>query len=218
MTIDRTRLAAYAPVGAGIVIVALGWMLFIRPLSSSASQDARAATQLRQRTEALRRSLLEPLPVKDAVVPADVFRREVAARDAVPQLMEQLARVAMREGASNLMIETGERVVVPTASASGPQVAGGSQPDPRLALFDVPLAYEPITLSFDAGYPVLGNMLWHLRDLPTLIEVRSIEVKPQHDRGAATLHASVTLFAYGQQPARRVPAVVPASNAPGASR
>lgn len=218
MTIDRARLVAYTPVAAGLLIVVMGWALFIRPLASGASQDERAATQLHRRAEALRGSLLEPLPVRDTVSPADVFLREVAARDAVPQLMEQLARFAMRDGALNLMIETGERAVVPASSRSGPQVAGAVEPDPRLALFEVPLAYVPITMSFDADYAGLGNLLWHLRDLPTLVEIRSVEVKPQRERGAATLRASITLFAYAQQTPARVPAAVRASSASGASR
>ena len=39
-------------------------------------------------------------------------------------------------------------------SATGPQVANQPQPDPRFALFDAPLSYSPLTMSFDAALPI----------------------------------------------------------------
>jgi hypothetical protein len=99
---------------------------------------------------------------------------------------------------------------VTVTSATGPQVSGvGALPDPRFKLFDTPLAYSPILMSFDADYASLGGFLWRLRELATTIEVRSLEIRPRLRDGSdgagavpdGRVHAGLTLFAYARQSA-----------------
>jgi hypothetical protein len=83
-------------------------------------------------------------------------------------------------------------------------VAGSALPDPRFALFGVPLTYSPVTMTADADYGSLGNFLWRLRDLATVIEVRSLVVAvppAQNDIPAApagSVRATLTMFAYAR--------------------
>lgn len=51
-------------------------------------------------------------------------------------------------------------------------------PDPRLTLFGSPVSGTPVTMSFEASYEQLGRFFWHLRALPTTVDVRSIDVSP----------------------------------------
>jgi hypothetical protein len=100
-------------------------------------------------------------------------------------------------------------------------VAGAADPDPRIARFDVPLSYSTIPISFDADYATAGEFLWQLRELPTVIEIRSLDVKPATQaapsadggnpaaRGDGTITVSLTLFAYARQ--GRSPDVSPAA-------
>ena len=45
--------------------------------------------------------------------------------------------------------------------------------DPRLALFPHAVSYTPLRVTFESTFEAAGNLLWQLRDLPTLVEVRS---------------------------------------------
>lgn len=97
-------------------------------------------------------------------------------------------------------LETGEERDLGTRS--GPAVTDAASPDPRLALFEAPLKYSPVTLTADADYPSLGEFLWRLRRLPTLTEIRTLDVTgsaPANDAPVeGTLHVTLTLFAYSR--------------------
>ncbi len=47
-------------------------------------------------------------------------------------------------------------MAVDAGSAGGPQATSGPAADPRFTLFTVPLAYSPVTMSFDAQYDAHG--------------------------------------------------------------
>lgn len=192
---DLHRLRRLAPLGALLLVVVAGWMLLVSPTASSNAQAARAFDALRQRLVQAQVSLSEPPPAPPSTDPIAAFERQVAAGDASSQLLEQLARLATGASAANLDIQTGERVIV--AAAGGPQVAGGALPDPRFVLFEVPLAYSPIIMSFDAQFARVGQFLWELRDPATLVEIRRVEIRPlaQDDR----VHVMLLLFAYARQ-------------------
>jgi hypothetical protein len=225
LDLDLTRLRAAAPMFAPMAIALVGWIALVAPVSSRNVGDARDLDLLRQRLAAARATLHEPIgaaPKGDAV---DAFRRAMSAGDATPALLEQLARRASEALAGDLRIETGDRVSLSGGSAAGPQVANLPQPDPRLALFETPLTLSPITMSFDAAYPDLGAFLWSLRGLATVVEIRSLELKPSPPSEQVTEHVTMTLFAYARPAeasvhlaaAEPVPAVIEAS-APGAGR
>jgi hypothetical protein len=211
--VDLAKLRPLAPVVAPVVILAAAWFLLLGPAIARNSRTARDLDAARQRLLMARRAVSGPVPPAVAGDPAALFVRTLAARDATPQLLEQLARRAADATAEGLTIETGEPATV--AAASGPQVANQPQPDPRLALFDVSLAYSPITMSFDAEYPQIGSFLWNLRDLATVIDVRSFELRPVPQRTRRLEHVTLTLFAFARQASN--PVVVQAS-ARGARR
>lgn len=204
VNIDTERLKQAAPFALPLMIVVLGWMFLISPAASENADEARQLDALEQRLAQVRVSVAEPPPPPITSDPRGVFERQLAARDASSQVILELSQLASSVAVTNLAIETGDPVTA--TSPTGPQVSGGAAlPDPRFELFEVPLAYSPILMSFDADYASLGGFLWRLRDLATTIEVRSLEIRPRLRDGSASpdgrVHAGLTLFAYARRSA-----------------
>ena len=212
-SLDLAKLRAFAPVAVPLVIIAAAWIVLLGPAASANARAWRDLDAARQQLIAARRAASGPVPSTVDDDPAAAFARTLAERDATPQLLEQLARRAAGVRAEALSIETGQGAAV--ASASGPQVANQPQPDPRFALFDLPLAYSPLTMSLDAEYPQVGAFLWNLRDLATVVDIRSLELRPSPQRTRPMEHVTLTMFAFARQAS--IPAVVQAS-ARGAAR
>jgi hypothetical protein len=209
MTIDRRTLRPYVPLAVLLITIALGWLIFVRPVTDDRARSQSQIESLRQREIALRRELSVPSPRAAAIDPAAVFARRVSAGDASAALLEQLARLASSARARNLLIETVEGSAPGAASP-----AQAAQRDPRLGLFDTPLSHVPIRVAFDTDYASAGRFLWGFRDLPTTVEIRSVSLGvPATSPGVETARASglrlsLTLQAYS----RPTPAVVRASN------
>ncbi len=201
MRFDVERVRRFAPAVVAVVIVAAGWMLLVAPAMSRSSRSAREVTTLRQQLTQLRASVSGPAPQPAAGNPVTSFERAVAAGDASSAVLEQLAGLASGARATNLLIETGERVVIsgstgPTASPA-PQAGSGVEPDPRFALFNTPLMYSPVSMSFDAEFGSVGALLWQMRDMATTIEIRKVEIKPIPAE-KRKVHVTLSLFAYAR--------------------
>ena len=206
MNVDTERLKQFAPFALPLMIVVLGWMFLISPTASENASQGRELDGLQQRLTQVRASVAQPPPPHITNEPREAFERQVAARDVSLRVIQQLARLAANASVANLSIDTGDQVTV--AGAAGPQATGGgTPPDPRFALFETPLAYSPIAMSFDAAFDRVGEFLWATRDLATTIEVRSLEIRPRileasSPAGSAAqgqVHVSLTLFAYVRQ-------------------
>ena len=216
MNVHAAQLRRYLPLLIPPAILLGGWLFLVRPLTSVNARAAREIEGLRGRAQSMQAVLAAPPPTAPARDAVAAFERVVAAADATAALLEQLARLASRLPAANLLIETGARVPV-AAAQDGPQVTGAPAIDPRFALFDAPLAYSPIEMAFDADYAAVGTFLWDLRDLATTVEIRKLAVKPlPRAAGAADgrVHVTITFFAYARV---AQPNVVAASD-PGAPR
>ena len=202
MDFKHQRLARFVPVGLPLAVLAAGWMLLVQPQVSDNARVAKEIDDLRQQLASVRSAAATPLPAKPADHALARFEQQTAALDPTPALLEQLARLAATARVSNLLIETGDRVGVSASTESGPQVVGAHAADPRFALFTTPLAYSPVTMSFDAEYEHAGNLLWSLRGLATTVEIRDFEARPIAEDATADsarprkVHVLLTLFAY----------------------
>lgn len=211
MKFDQTRLRQLAPFVLPLVIVAAGWMLLIRPAASDSARAARELDMLRPRLDAARAALTQAPPPEVAVEPMAAFERQVTAGDP-GRILEELSRLAPRSRYRNLNIDaTGEQGVL--RASRGPQASGGTEPDPRLALFGAELTFVPVSMSFESDYAAVGELLWNLRDFGTLVEVRTLDLKrvaaaeeggrqpdPAELRGPARddVRVTLTLFAYAR--------------------
>ena len=202
MTQDLTRLRALLPLMVFAATVGLGWFLLGGPLASDSARIADRIVALRQREAALRAVTDEQAPSAAALNPVASFDARMSADDPTAAIVERLARLASEVRARALFIETVEGAT-PTGPNGAP-VAASYQPDPRFALFDRQLTSTTIRLSFEAPYAGLGQFLWSLRDLPSIVEVRAVNVQPaagpNRARGDGAVRASMTLFAYARSP------------------
>ena len=204
MDFDHKRLSRFVPLGLPLAVLAAGWMLLVQPQVSNNARVAKEIDDLRQQLTSVRSAAANPLPAKPADHALARFEQQTAAIDPTSELLEQLARLAATARVSNLLIETGDRVSVDANNGSGPQVVGANAADPRFALFTTPLAYSPVTMSFDAEYERAGHLLWSLRDLATTVEIRNFEARPITEETTAgsarprKVHVLLTLFAYAR--------------------
>ncbi len=208
MELDRQRLEQLAPFAIAVVLCAVGWLMLVQPQVTASSRAGREIDGLQQRLTRARESVAGPAPETPTNDAVTRFERVTVAGDATAELLEQLARRAAAVQVVNLLIETGPRVAATPGGGAGPQaaVSAAALPDPRLAMFGVPIAYSPLTMSFDADYAHLGDFLWQMRDLATTMEIRRLDVSPSRATaadGVATLngkvHVSMTLFAYARE-------------------
>jgi hypothetical protein len=205
MDFDQQRLSRYVSWGLPLAVLVGGWMVFVQPQLSDNARAAREIHDLRQQLAGVRAALADPLPAKPADDAVARFARQTSGPDPVPELLEQLARLAATARVSNLMIETAPRISVDAHTGSGPQVPAGYAADPRLVLFTTPLAYSPVRMAFDAEYARAGDLLWSLRDLATTVEIRDFEARRVAEERAAgsvrprRIHVQLTLFAYVRQ-------------------
>lgn len=202
MKVDRTRLLHVAPYLVPLVIVGLGWALLVRPTSAESARLSRELDTLRARVNVVGSDTgaPPPEPVSD---PMTAFERQVSVGDASGRVLEGLSRLATSTGVRIDVIETADEG---TASlGGGPVVAGGLNLDPRFALFPAALKYTPVTLTADSDYASLGHFLWRLRDLATVVEIRSLEIVPAAaEQGAetapapGTIRVTLTMFAFSR--------------------
>ena len=201
MNVDFARLRRFAPLVVFVVTVALGWVLFRPVVADGTSVEDRLAL-LRQREAALQATVTEPSPVVVAADPLAAFDARVAAEDQTAPVVERLARLASVARARGLFIETVEGTN--SGSRGALPVAATYRPDPRFALFDRQVAYTTIRMSFESDYSSLGQLLWNLRDLPSIVEVRTLNVQARAPsvsrRTDGILRTSMTLFSYSRTP------------------
>jgi hypothetical protein len=211
----RRPLARVAPALLAIAPVALvvaTYAVAVRPRVDAADRARARVAVLHARLVGLEASARET-PVS-AVTSGEEgsqrdFERRTPVADRLSDILQTLARLADggTEGdVRNLAIETGNRV---GPSAPGPTGAAGiagaqtESPDPRLALFQAPVTCTPVTVAFEATYAQLGRFFWNLRDLPTTVEVRSVDVVPTP--AAPMLRVKLVLHVFrraaGQAPA-----------------
>lgn len=201
MKFDPQRLARLVPFVPALVIVVGGWLLLVQPAASANARLANEVAGLQQRMAQVRASASQPAPPPPSGDPRAAFSRQVASGDGTSRVVEQVARLAANVLAAGLMIETGERVVIGQFGGAAPQASGELRVDPRLAFFETPLTYTPVSVRFEAEFPNVGQFFWQLRELGTVVEIRQVTLTPLEGRVRPTLGVNLTLFAYAKQAA-----------------
>ena len=145
-------------------VVTAGWFWFVQPRLGAylRARTNVAALEERVRTLQLVSGRARPQPPADLARTEREFEARVAADDKVAEVAAALARAVLASAPAgqlrSFVIESGDSMV------------GG---DPRLALFPYAVSCTPVRVSFESTFEAAGNVLWQLRDLPTLVEVRS---------------------------------------------
>lgn len=167
-----------------VSVVTAGWFWFIQPRLDSylrARSDV-SAIEERVRTVQQASSRAQPQPPADLDRTQREFEERMSAEDEVAEVAAALARTVLASAPAGklraFVIETGDRTS-PAAQGGAGNVARASSlsgiddADPRLALFPYEVSYTPLRVTFESTFEAAGNVLWQLRDLPTVVEVRS---------------------------------------------
>jgi hypothetical protein len=147
-----------------VAMVTAGWFWFVQPRFGAYLRARTDAAALEERVRTLQEASgrARPQPPADLARTEREFEARVAADDKVADVAAVLARAVLASAPAGRL-----RAFV---IESGDNMDGG---DPRLALFPYAVRYTPVRVSFESTFEAAGNVLWQLRDLPTLVEVRS---------------------------------------------
>jgi hypothetical protein len=147
-----------------VAMVTAGWFWFVQPRFGAYLRARTDAAALEERVRTLQEASgrARPQPPADLARTEREFEARVAADDKVADVAAGLARAVLASAPAGrlraFVIESGDSMV---------------GDDPRLALFPYAVRYTPVRVSFESTFEAAGNVLWQLRDLPTLVEVRS---------------------------------------------
>jgi hypothetical protein len=163
-----------------VVIITAGWFWFVQPrlVVYLRSRTDTAALEERVRTLQQASNRAQPAPAADLERTAREFEARVSAGDKVAEVAAAFAQAVLANAPAgqlrSFVIDAGDRASTSRGAAAERTSASGSDgADPRLALFPYAVSYTPLRVSFDSTFEAAGNVLWQLRDLPTVVEVRS---------------------------------------------
>jgi hypothetical protein len=205
--IDSDGMRRLAPPIAALLIASAAFWLFVQPRLSELVWLRAEVRALENRATAIR-GLADRnarLGANDYGDPNREFAERMPAGGRAPEVVEYMARLALDPRAPGelrgLAIEAGERLEIDTAMAPASPLEstrrGGV--DPRFRLFDARLEYVPVTVAFEATADRAGDLLWHMRELPTIVDVQSMEISG----GASVLKVELTLLALHRVPGER---------------
>ena len=225
-----------------VVIITAGWFWFVQPrlVVYLRSRTDTAALEERVRTLQQASNRAQPAPAADLERTAREFEARVSAGDTVAEVAAAFAQAVLANAPAgqlrSFVIDAGDRVSTSRGAAAERTSAssndGPDGPDPRLALFPYAVSYTPLRVSFDSTFEATANVLWQLRDLPTVVEVRSATLtrglplmKTELlvrvlQRGSAIEAAAATVpaAAAAPVPGPTAPRLAPSAPEPGAAR
>jgi hypothetical protein len=168
-----TALTTAMAVAAPVVVFGFLYVLQVHPERAAVvelrNQLAAARDELNRR-----RSLVGPrFAVKEASA-LDEFDARATNATRVGEMADAVTAILNSRavgGVSNLSIESG---------APG----------------DGPVAYMPVTVTFDARYAQIGRFFWNLRMLPTAFDLQSVELTPLTASRGGLTRAKVSLLVF----------------------
>ena len=202
------------PFVAAVAIILLGYFWFVQPRVAEYLRARTEITTLEVRVRALQDTVNrgKTAPSADEAAALKLFEERMSADDCVGDVVELLARMAADSAPKGTMkglqIGTGTSAQWPTGAGQTATRAGSEpadQPDPRFGLFPVSLTYTPVTVTFQGSYDAIQRFVWRLRDMPTMIEIRSMEL----GRGLPRMQFAIRLFVYQRGAAVVSPGLIP---------
>lgn len=166
-----------------IVIVTFAYFWFLQAPLNAYVQSRADVAGLDGRVKALQaagaRAVVGP-PV-DIQAPLREYERQMSSKSMVAEVTAALAKavldVAPPDKLREFAIETGDRVKVDnqnSGEAGGPAVVNPvTGPDLRLSLFPGSVSYTPVKITFNSTFEAIASLVWNVRDLPTIVEVKS---------------------------------------------
>lgn len=203
------------PVIVVAAIVALGYFLFVQPRVAEYLSARTEIATLEDRARTLQDTINrgKTAPSANEAAALKLFEERMSPDDRVGDVVELLAKLATDSAPQGtikgLQIATGESGRWPAGAGQAATRSGSSEsadePDPRFGLFPVTLTYTPVTVTFQGSYDAIQRFVWRLRDMPTMIEIRSMELA----RGLPLMQVVVRLFVYQRGAVAVSPGLIP---------
>jgi Tfp pilus assembly protein PilO len=203
------------PVIVVAAIVALGYFLFVQPRVAEYLRARTEITSLEERVRTLQDTVNrgKAAPSANEAAALKLFEERMSTDDRVADVVELLAKIAADSAPKGtikgLQIGTGASAQWPASAGQATTRSGGGEaadePDPRFGLFPVTLTYTPVTVTFQGSYDAIQRFVWRLRDMPTMIEIRSMELA----RGLPLMQVVVRLFVYQRGAVAVSPGLIP---------
>lgn len=187
---STSSLTRVLPVIVAAVILAIGYFWLVQPNVAEYFRVRTDAQTLDLQVRTLRDTLARGRGTAspNERIGLDLFEQTVPTDDRVPEVVERLTRTVMASDPGRIRgfrIATGDPIDPATGS-------GTDQPDPRFRLFPYAVTATPVTVTFDAGYEAIQRVVWRLQPLPTVVEIRAMELT----RGLPLMHATMTVYVY----------------------
>jgi hypothetical protein len=179
-----TGLTTAMAVAAPIVVFGFLFVLRVHPERHAAAESRYQLTMAREELNRRQLSVSSKSMGTDASALA-AFEARIAQSGGVGDAADTLTaflKSAEVGGVSNVAVETG----------ASEDAASGS----TARLFLQTVKQTPITMSFDARYAQIGRFFRNLRVLPTIVEVRSVELTPGGPPGSGLMRAKVSLLVF----------------------
>jgi len=209
-----------------VAIVTSGYLWFIQPRLDTYLRTRADVAALKDRARTLQqttdRGRAQPPP--DMQTSMRDFEKHMSREDKVADVAAALAKAVLDSAPPDTLrgfaIETGDRIQQAggAGSRSTPRVAAGTTdeaPDPRVLLFAVPVGYTPVRITFESTFEVAASFLWRVRDLPTVVEIRSATMT----RGLPLMKVEVLIRVFQRgdlvDPGPAIPTGEPASTPAG---
>jgi hypothetical protein len=184
MTMKRLPLIPVLACATPFVIFGFIYVFAVEP--NRAAEQAARARAASVRDELIRaKALAGSAPVVEAVAQHE-FERRTPAEGRVAEVVDAIRNLLNGPavgGVRNVSIETGAAVR-----------AGPNDLDPRIRLFAGPIAYTPLTVSFDARHAQIVPFFENLRTLPSTFELRGVDLTPLPS--GATVRTRLLLFVF----------------------
>ena len=187
---------------------------YLRGRTELTSLDGRVRTL----QDALARGRSAPLP--DEATALKLFDERMSVDDHVSDVSERLARLVLDSAGKDMLKSLQIATGAPAQWSPGQAVATTRTaderpdlPDPRFGLFLATVTYTPVLVSFSSTYEAIQQFAWRLRDFPTMIEIRSVDLT----RGLPLMRASFRIFVFQRGPAATAPSGPAAPANPPAS-
>jgi hypothetical protein len=177
----RETLERLLPFLTIVAVITAGWFWLLQPRLNAHLRARTDTVALEERVRTLQQlSKRTPPPPVDLDRTQREFEARLSAEDKVAEVAAALARAVLASAPAgqlrSFVIETGEATSSPSRAAAQGHAGpgdGAMDGDPRLALFPYAVRYTPLRVSFESTFEAAAATLWRLRDLPTMVDVRS---------------------------------------------
>lgn len=187
-------------------IVAVAYFLFIQTPLNTYLRARTEITSLQGRLRTARENVARAsgVPAVDVQASLALFEKQMSPDEKVSDVTAIFSKAVLdstsAEKLRTFVIETSDRIKAAEGSQNKAVTAStgtlATSPDPRFGLFPYKVHYTPVKVAFSSNFEGIANFMWKIRDLPTIIEVKSATLT----RGLPFMKMEILVWVYQRGP------------------